>query len=204
MYDDYEIEYPMQSIYIAKIFYDHGRLDHLMKNLDDNVTISWDELGWIEIASVESVFADSRCYQQEGSRVMADTYEPDRVTYVLRDPLLTRYDDLCRKLERQTGITPVENLFARELESAINRNLQFNNYCYDYCWKDSTKDRKGAKIVLFLFEEFSTYYEVADALFTILDFCEAGIPRLEAALAEAKQKKVISLPIQAAPEQEAA
>lgn len=204
MYDDYEIEYPMQSIYIAKIFYDHGRLDQLMKNLDDNITISWDELGWIEIASVESVFADSRCYQQEGSRVMADTYEPDRVTYVLRDPLLTRYDDLCRKLERQTGITPVENLFARELESAINRNLQFNNYCYDYCWKDSTKDRKGAKIVLFLFEEFSTYYEVADALFTILDFCEAGIPRLEAALAEAEQKKVIPLPIQAAPEQEAA
>lgn len=204
MYDDYEIEYPMQSIYIAKIFYDHGRLDQLMANLDDNVTISWDELGWIEIASVESVFADSRCYQQEGSRVIADTYEPDRVTYVLRDPLLTRYDDLCRKLERQTGITPVENLFARELESAINRNLQFNNYCYDYCWKDSTKDKKGAKIVLFLFEEFSTYYEVADALFTILDFCEAGIPRLEAALAEAEQKKVIPLPIQTAPEQEAA
>ena len=201
---DFEIEYPMQSLYIAKIFYDHGRLDQLMENLDDDVTISWDELGWIEIASVESVFADSRCYQQEGSRVIADTYEPDRVTYVLRDPILTRYDDLCRKLERQTGITPVENLFARELESAINRNLQFNNYCYDYCWKDSTKDRKGAKIVLFLFEEFSTYYEVADALFTILDFCEAGIPRLEAALAEAEQKKVISLPIQAAPEQEAA
>lgn len=175
-----------------------------MANLDDNVTISWDELGWIETVLVESVFADSRCYQQEGSRVIADTYEPDRVTYVLRDPLLTRYDDLCRKLERQTGITPVENLFARELESAINRNLQFNNYCYDYCWKDSTKDRKGAKIVLFLFEEFSTYYEVADALFTILDFCEAGIPRLEAALAEAKQEKVIPLPIQAAPEQEAA
>ena len=204
MYDDYEIEYPMQSIYIAKVFYDHDRLDQLMENLDDDVTISWDELGWIEIASVESVFADSRCYHQRGCRVMADTYEPDRVTYVLRDPLLTRYDDLCRKFERQTGITPVENQFARELESAINRNLQFNSYSYDYRWKDSTKDRKGAKIVLSLFEEFSAYYEVADALFTILDFCKAGIPRLEAALAEAEQKKVIPLPIQAVPEQEAA
>ena len=204
MYYSLEIEYPMQSIYIAKIFYDHGRLDQLMENLANDVTISWDELGWIEIASVESVFADSRCYQQRGRRVIADEYEPDRITYVLRDPLLTRYDSLCRQLEMRTGITPVENQFARELESAINRNLQFNNYCYDYCWKDSTKDRKGAKIVLFLFEEFSTYYEVADALFTILDFCEAGIPRLEAALAEAEQKKVIPLPIQAVPEQEAA
>ena len=135
---------------------------------------------------------------------MADTYEPDRVAYVLRDPILTRYDDLCRKLERQTGITPVENQFARELESAIQRNLQFNSYSYDYRWKDSTKDRKGAKIVLFLFEEFSAYYEVADALFTILDFCKAGIPRLEAALAESEQNKVIPLPIRAIPEKEAA
>ena len=172
--------------------------------MDDDVTLSWDELGWIEVASVESVFADSRCYQQRGRRVMADTYEQDRITYVLRDPLLTCYDDLCRKLEMRTGITPVENQFARELESAIHRNLQFNNYHYDYCWKDSTKDRKGAKIVLFLFEEFSTYYEVADALFTILDFCKANIPRLEAALAETEKNKVIPLPIRAVPEKEAA
>ena len=201
---DYEIEHPMQSLYIAKIFYDHGRLGQLIENLDDDVTLSWDELGWIEVASVESVFADSRCYQQRGRRVMADTYEQDRITYVLRDPLLTCYDDLCRKLEMRTGITPVENQFARELESAIHRNLQFNNYHYDYCWKDSTKDRTGAKIVLFLFEEFSTYYEVADALFTILDFCKANIPRLEAALAETEKNKVIPLPIRAVPEKEAA
>ena len=201
---DYEIEYPIQSLYIAKTFYDHDRLDKLIENLDDDVTLSWDELGWIEMASVESVFADSRCYQQEGRRGMANTYELDRITYVLRDPLLTRYDDLCRELEMCTGITPVENQFARELESAIHRNLQFNNYCYDYCWKDSTKNRKGAKIVLFLFEEFSTYYEVADALFTILDFCKANIPRLEATLAEAERKKVIPLPTRVMPEQEAA
>ena len=152
---DYEIEYPIQSLYIAKTFYDHDRLDKLIENLDDDVTLSWDELGWIEMASVESVFADSRCYQQEGRRVMANTYELDRITYVLRDPLLTRYDDLCRKLEMRTGITPVENQFARELESAIHRNLQFNNYYYDYCWKDSTTDRKGAKIVLFLLDRKS-------------------------------------------------
>lgn len=201
---DYNIGYPMQSLYIAKTFYDHDRLDKLMENLDDNITISWDELGWIEMASVESIFADSRCYQQQGRRVIADEYEPDRITYVLRDPLLTRYDNLCRQLEKRTGMTPVENQFARDLESAVHRAMQLNNYCYDYLWIDSTKDRKGAKIVLFLFEEFSTYYEVADALFAILDFCEAGIPKLEATLAESERKKVIPLPIRVMPEQEAA
>ena len=79
---DYEIEYPIQSLYIAKTFYDHDRLDKLIENLDDDVTLSWDELGWIEMASVESVFADSRCYQQEGRRVMANTYELDRKSVV--------------------------------------------------------------------------------------------------------------------------
>ena len=27
---DFDIEYPMQSLYIAKIFYDHNRLDTLL------------------------------------------------------------------------------------------------------------------------------------------------------------------------------
>ena len=129
---------------------------------------------------------------------------------MLRDPLLTRYDDLCRKLEAKQGITKVENRFARDLDSAIQRSMQFNSYNYDYYWMDSTQDRKGAKIVLFLFEEFSTYYEVADALFTIfslfsiLDFCEENIPNLEKALAEAGKDKIIRLPVQSVPEKEAA
>ena len=142
--------------------------------------------------------------QQGITLIVGGGYHGKSITYVLRDPLLTRYDNLCRQLEKQTGMTPVENQFARDPESAVHRTMQLNNYCYDYLWIDSTKDRKGAKIVLFLFEEFSTYYEVADALFDILDFCEAGIPKLEAALAEAERKKVIPLPIRVMPEQEAA
>ena len=41
-------------------------------------------------------------------------------------------------------------------------------------------------------------------MFTILDFCKANIPRLEAALAETEKNKVIPLPIRAVPEKEAA
>lgn len=36
--------------------------------------------------------------------------------------------------------------------------------------------RKGAKIVLFIFEEFGAYYDIPDSVFSILDFCQDGIP----------------------------
>lgn len=135
---------------------------------------------------------------------MANTYELDRITYVLRDPLLTRYDSLCRMYEAENGITKVENPFARNLDHVIQNSLRFGDYSYDYFWADSTQDRKGAKIVLFLFEEFSSYYYIPDGLFSILDFCAENIPALEASLAGKAKEKLIQLPLRAIPEQEAA
>lgn len=201
---DFQIEFPMQSLYIAKAFYDHGRLDSLLDCLDADASLSWDELSWIEQASLLCAFSDSRYYHQEGRRRGADLYEEDRDTYVLRDQLLTQYDNLCRKLEAKLGITKVENRFARDLDSVIQRNMQFDSYSYDYQWIDSTRDRKGAKIVLFIFEEFGAYYDIPDSLFSILDFCQVGIPMLEAALEKASKDKVIQLPVKIEPEKEAA
>lgn len=201
---DFEIECPMQSLYIAKAFHEHGLLDRLLKYTDDDATIAWDELSLIEHAALECAFADCRSYYQEGRRVGRDEYEADHETYVMRDPLLTRYDDLCRRLEMKLGITKVENQFAKDLESTVNRNMLFSSYSYDYHWIDSTRDRKGAKIVLLLYEEFEAYYDIPDSLFAILDFCKAGIPKLEAALAEASKDMVIPLPVKSAPEKEAA
>lgn len=201
---DYEIEYAIQMLYIAKIFYDHDKLDTLLIETGRDVSLSWDELGMVERAGIGCVFADSRYYYQQDKRRWRDEYEPDRDVYVLRDPLLTHYDDLCRKLEAKKSITKVENQFSKDLDSAIHRCMQFSDYNYDYRWLDSTQDRKGAKIVLFLFEEFGAYYDAIYSLFAILDFCEENIPNLEKALAEADKNKIIQLPVQAVPEKEAA
>lgn len=201
---DCEIEYPMQSLYIAKIFYDHDRLDKLLDCLDDDITISWDELAQIEQTAAGCIFADSRYYYQPEKDIDRDHYRPAQDIFVLRDPLLTRYDNLCRRLEAAEGITNVENPFAKDLESAIHRNMQLNSYCYDYRWIDSTADRKGAKIVLFLFEEFEVYYDLIEALFSILDFCEEMIPELENRLAKPAGAKMIRFPEPAATEKEAA
>ncbi len=198
------VEYPMQTLYIAKSFFDHGRLDNLLDELDEDISLSPDELGLIEVAAVGCIFEDTRYYSQIGKRTDSYGCKQDRDTYVMRDPLLTRYDNLCRELEKKLGITKVENQFARDLDSNIQRSMRMNSYCYDYRWMDSTQDRKGAKIVLFLFEEFAVYYDIPNSLFSILDFCKEGIPKLEAALAEASKDKVIPLPVKSEPEKEAA
>lgn len=205
---DVDVEFSMQILYIAKSFYDHGKLKNLLGVLNDrpgnDISLAEDQLGFIEVAAVQSAFEDTMYYYQCGQKPGRENYLIQRDVYVLRDPLLTRYDSLCRKLEMKLGITKVENQFARDMESAIQRNLQLNSYSYDYRWIDGTGDRKGAKIVLFLFEEFCAYYDIPDALFSILDFCAEGIPKLEAALAEISGDKVIRLPIETAPEKEAA
>ncbi len=203
-YYELDIEYAMQILYIAKIFHDHGRLGNLLDELDEDVSLADDQIGLVNLTMVESIFEDTRYYSQRGKRMEGYGYTQDRDAYVLRDRLLTRYDDLCRKLEMKLGITKVENQFARDLDSAIQRNMQFNSYDYDYLWADSTVDRKGAKIVLFLFEEFATFYDIPDGLFSILDFCQEGIPKLEAALAEASKDKVVQLPVKIEPKKEAA
>lgn len=188
----------------AKLFYDHGKLDKLLNGLGDAITISWDELSLLEQTAVENVFADNQYSYQEEKYVGRDYYRSAFNTYVLRDPLLTRYDDLCRAFEAAKGITKVENPFARKLESAIHDHMQLNSYCYDYRWIDNTADKKGAKLVVLLTVEFAVYYSLINALFSILDFCEENIPRLEDSLKKQAQAKVVRLPVPAMLEKEAA
>ena len=193
-----DVEFPMQILYIAKSSYDHGRLEALLSKLGGDSSIAEDNIGYVELAMLECMYEDTRSYWHSGWRSNRDTCQQDRDIYVLRDPLLTRYDDLCRKLEAKLGITKVENQFARDLESVIHRNMQLNSYSYEYLWIDSTRESKGGKIVLMLFPEFGAYYDIPHSLFSILDFCQEGIPQLEAALAETSRENVIQLPVEPA------
>ena len=93
----------------------------------------------------------------------------------------------------------MESPYVRQLEDTIHRAMQFDDYSYDYLWKDGTEDRKGPKIVLFLFEEFCTYSDIPEGLRKILDTCAWGIKQLERELGQ-QENNVISLPATAAPE----
>ena len=68
-----DIEYPMQTLYIAKSFYDHGKLNLLLSalkgGLGEDISLAEDQLGFVEIAAVQSAFEDTRYYEDRKSVV---------------------------------------------------------------------------------------------------------------------------------------
>ena len=192
--EDYDIEGAMQILYVAKSLYDHGKLEKLLRLVGNTLELTWDNQSYVEYCVLECVFEDTKSYMHPEKRVSPTEYTPERMVYVFRDPLLIRYDMLCREYEEVNGIHKTENPYARQLEDTIHSAMQLSDYNYDYFWQDNTQERKGAKLVLFLYEEFSQLYALPEALFEILDFCEAGIKKLEHELGDANSK-VIAFPI---------
>ena len=192
--DDYTLNGAMTVLYLAKLMEEHGRLEKFYEVIGcDDLSLDYDGQYLAELAACESIFADTRTMLQEGKHLRPFEYEPDREVYVLRDPLLTRFDALCREYEARKGVPQTEDPYVRKLEAAIHHALALNDYSYDYLLVDGTKDRKGPKLLLFLFEEFCAIGEVPDALCAILDFCKDGIARIERELSR-EPSKIISLP----------
>ena len=92
---------------MAKVLESHGKLNRLMDMLGDCTEITWDNQCMVERFACESVFQNTKCYEQCGKQVSHHAYEPDREVYVLRDPLLDRFHALCREYESRRGITPM-------------------------------------------------------------------------------------------------
>lgn len=191
--DEDTLNAAMTILNIAKLLYDHGKLPRLMDKLQGCTELAWDNQSAVEFCACESVFQDTRSYEQYGKHVSPHEYEPDRVAYVLRDPLLDRFYALCREYEALKGITRIENPYARQMEDAVHTAMRFSNLSFDYLWIDGSKPRTSPKLLFFVFEEFYSFGEVPEALCDILDACQDGIKRLEREL-EKPEDKVIPLP----------
>ena len=201
--DEDTINAAMRILNMAKVLESHGKLTRLMDKLEGDTELSWDNQCIVERVACESVFQDTRCYQQYGKQISRHEYEPDREVYVLRDPLLDRFHALCREYESRRGITRIENPYAREMEDAVHSAMRLSNYNFDYLWIDGSEARKSPKLLLFLFEEFYSFDEFPKALCDILDACQSGIRKLEQEL-EKLAGKVIALPSQPALKQKEA
>ena len=201
--DEDTLNAAMRILNMAKVLESHGKLNRLMDMLGDCTEITWDNQCMIERFACESVFQNTKCYEQYGKQVSHHAYEPDREVYVLRDPLLDRFHALCREYESRRGITRIENPYAREMEDAVHSAMRLSNYNFDYLWVDGSEARKSPKLLLFLFEEFYSFNEIPKALCDILDACQSGIRELEQELKK-PAGKVIALPSQPALKQKEA
>lgn len=102
--DEDTLNAAMRILNMAKVLESHGKLNRLMDMLGDCTEITWDNQCMVERFACESVFQNTKCYEQCGKQVSHHAYEPDREVYVLRDPLLDRFHALCREYESRRGI----------------------------------------------------------------------------------------------------
>lgn len=197
--DEEILQSAMTILYLAKLLDGSGRLPKFLDLVGNDLEICWDNQYIAERCACECVFQNTKVYYHEGKPVSRDEWTENREVYVFRDPILNRFDTLCREYEAQRSISKVENPYARRLEDTIHHAMQFRDYSYDYLWKDGTEDRKGPKIVLFLFEEFCSYCKIPEGLCEVIDFCVSGIKQLEREL-EKQAVKIISPPTAVTPE----
>ena len=201
--DEDTLNAAMKILNMAKVLESHGKLTRLMDKLEGCTELTWDNQCMVERFACESIFQDTRCYEQYGKQTSRHEYEPDREVYVLRDPLLDGFYALCREYEVRKGITRIENPHAWQMEDAVHGAMRLSNYNFDYLWIDGSETRKSPKLVLLLFEEFYSFDELPRALCDILDACQSGIRKLEQELKK-PAGKVIVLPSQPALKQKEA
>lgn len=175
----------MAILSIAKKLYDGGKLERLFEVLGEDVELCWENQWLVEKGACLCVFQDAKVYEHEGSRY---GYEEEREVYVLRDPLLTRFDKLCLEYELRHGISRIENTHASYMNDVVASAMRLPTYCYNYLWIDGSKDRKGPKLVIILLAEFVSYEDLVWALCQILEACEDMVRLLERELQKPADK----------------
>lgn len=75
--DEDTLNAAMRILNMAKVLESHGKLNRLMDMLGDCTEITWDNQCMIERFACESVFQNTKCYEQYGKQVSHHEYEPD-------------------------------------------------------------------------------------------------------------------------------
>jgi hypothetical protein len=188
-----EFRWTLEMIYIVKSFADHGKLAALT-DITGDMRYEPDYYYELCLNAAGAVFADTRRYYNDKN---------DVETCVMYDPVIYRYNLLCRAYEARNGITEAENPYVKEMESAIRAALQMGSYSYNYDWATKTDRPEGCKLVLLTRPEFETWYEVPEGLLEIYDFYVKGAAKLEKEL-QKNLANVIALPAPCAEERKEA
>ena len=187
-------EWLLETLYALKKLYDHGKADDLLADYEDS-KLNGDDIGDISMRAIYEVFEETRDYWDERS---------DEDVYVFFDPIFNEFYRLCGAYEEKTGIPRERNPHRAEIKRAIRTGLHFNDYSYNYYAFDGSQRDGSCKIVLKLYPDFCTMYEVAGGLLEIYDAYASHIERLKKELGMEEDAKIIVPPAAQAETKEAA
>lgn len=166
--DDINVEPLLEMVYIAKLFYDHGKEFELAQTElydDDNLEFCYE--------AALSIFEDVDVFYDD---------ESEENIYILRDTMMARYFHLCRRYEREKGISKRKDPFRARAKTAMRDALNFNSYCYDYRYRANPTRKNGCAVIFYTNCEFYFAGEVIEGFWDLLDFYTEGVTELEALL----------------------
>ncbi|MBQ9648390.1 MAG: hypothetical protein IJV43_08535 [Oscillospiraceae bacterium] len=187
-------EWLLETLYALKKLYDHGKADELLAEYEDE-KLSGEDIGDISMRGVCEVFENTRSYWDEWS---------GEDIYVFFDPIFNEFYGLCDAYEERIGVSRDRNPHRKEIERAIEVGLHFNDYSYGYHVYDGSQRDGSCKIILKLYPEFCSMYEVAGGLLEVYDAYASHIKRLKKELGMEEETKIIALPAVQAETKEAA
>ena len=175
--------YFFHMLYLAKTVHDNPRLK---KGWPSFNSIPLDEDAFYELSMelAVSIFEDTSSYYNEESGIE---------TWVLSDPMVDRFCELCARLETEKGLEGI-NPYRRNAEQVIHEGFRLNSYSYDYGWRLSAGDRGRWCVLFFSNEEFYGLEELPMAFMEILDGFQELNRQLEAVLGLNKIVPIYSMP----------
>lgn len=164
--------YFFHMLYLAKMVYDHPRMKKEWPTFDC-IPLDEDILYELAVELAVSIFKDTDNYYNEESGVE---------TWVLSDPTVDRFCELCERLEAEKGLEEGINPYRRNAEKMIHESFRLDGYGYDYGWRLSSGDRERWCVLFFSNEEFYGTYELPGAYIEVLDGFQELNRQLEAEL----------------------
>lgn len=176
--------YFFHMLYLAKTVHDNPRLKKEWPSFN---SIPLDEDAFYELSMelAVSIFEDTSSYYNEESGIE---------TWVLSDPMVDRFCELCARLETEKGLEEGINPYRRNAERVIQEGFRLNSYSYDYGWRLSASDRGRHCVLFFSDENFYGLEELPMAFMEILDGFQELNRQLEAVLGLNKIVPIYSMP----------
>lgn len=165
-------DYFFHMLRLAKTIHDDLRFKGLWSRFK---AIPLDEDAFYELVweAATSVFRDTSVYHNEDAGVE---------TWVLADPAVDRFCELCTRLEREKGLEEGINPYRRNAEKMIHNSFCHDSYSFDYSWRLSDQDRGRKCVLFFALEDFYGTDELPEAFMDILDGFRELNRQLEAEL----------------------
>ena len=176
--------YLFHMLYLAKTVHDNPRMKKEWSSFD-SVLLDEDSYYELSMELSVSIFKDTNLYYNEGSSVE---------TWVLSDPIVYRFCELCERLEAEKGLEEESNPYRRNAERMLHESFRLQAYNYDYDWRLSATDRRRKCILFFSADEFYGWHELPMAFMEALDGFRELNRQMEAELGLNKLVPIYQIP----------